>query len=64
MPLDDYAEFGQPIELQVPWLPATVWFVPDRRHVDILTREGISRGRIFTAAELQDLLRIPGLTSD
>lgn len=56
MPLDVFAREGQPLEVRVPWAPVTLWFCPDARHAEILVSNGVSRGRIWTAAELMDLL--------
>lgn len=50
------------LEVYVPWLPLTLWFVPRVEQVTVLVREGIARGRIWTAGELVDLASIPGLT--
>ncbi len=60
--LDDFAEQDYSIELAVPWLEETIWFVPDVEHIRELTQEGVNRGRIWTAGELADLWRIPNLT--
>jgi len=56
MPLDVFAREGQPVELRVPWWPATLFLVPDVRHAEALWREGISRERVWTAAEVSSLL--------
>jgi hypothetical protein len=63
LPLARFAEAGQMLEVRVPWLPVTLWFVPDEPAVAMLLGEGLSRGRIWTAGELLDLLRIPDLTT-
>jgi hypothetical protein len=60
MPLDQFAHRGQPIEISVPWWPETLWFVPDGRHAALLGAEGVSRGRLWTAGELMDLLAVRG----
>ena len=55
-------EFGRGhlgIELKVPYLPDTLWFVPNIEFAAQLVGEGIGRGRIWTARELQDLVSIP-----
>jgi hypothetical protein len=64
MPLDVFARDGQPIEIRVRWWPETLWFVPDVRHAETLHREEIARHRIWTAGELIELLRAPGLTTE
>jgi len=61
MALDEYGRAGAPLEVRVPWFPVTLWFVPDARHLDALVKEGVSRGRIWLAAELTDLLAGPEL---
>jgi hypothetical protein len=60
--LPDFAAAGQCLEVRVPWLPETLWLVPAKQAVEMLLGEGISRGRVWTARELADLLSIPGLT--
>jgi hypothetical protein len=60
--LEDFGRQDYVIELAVPWLDETIWFVPRAEHVDGLVREGIHRGRIWTARELQDLSFTPNLT--
>ncbi len=60
--LDEFAGQDYSIELAVPWLPETIWFVPRAEHIDDLIRTGVKRGQIWTTNELQDLLTAPGLT--
>jgi hypothetical protein len=62
MPLDQYARMGAPLEVRVPWLDVTLWFVPAGADADCLGREGVGRGRIWTAAELHQLMALSGLT--
>jgi hypothetical protein len=62
LPLDGFEREGRPLEIRVPWYPVTLWFVPRGREVEMLARDGIARGRIWTAQELVDLLNIAGLT--
>jgi len=50
------------LEVRVPWLPVTLWFVPGEIAVEALSAEGISRGRIWTAGELLDVLTFPPQT--
>lgn len=64
MPLDVFSEQGVPLEIRVSWYGQTLWFVPSDRDAEALEREGISRGRIWTANELLDLLTVPNLTAD
>ncbi len=60
--LDEFAGQGYSIELAVPWLEGTIWFVPRAEHIDDLVRDGVHRGRIWTVSELKDLLSATGLT--
>ena len=64
MPLDDFAGRGAPLAVRVPWYDELLWFVPAEAEAVLLEQEGIHRGRIWTAAELLGLLRIPGLTQE
>jgi hypothetical protein len=64
MPLDEYARAGAPLEVRVPWHGETLWLVPDERHAEILAREGVSRGRIWAAGELMDLMALPERTPE
>ena len=64
MPLDRYARDGAPLEVQVPWHGETLWLVPDDRQADALAREGVSRGRIWTAGELIALMALPDRTPE
>jgi hypothetical protein len=62
LPLDRFAEAGQMLEIGGPWHRVTLWLVPDDGAAQSLEAEGVSRGRIWTAGELLDLLSITGLT--
>lgn len=62
MPLDQYARTGAPLEIQVPWCPDTLRFVPADADADRLGVEDVGRGRIWTAVELGLLMAVPGLT--
>ncbi len=64
MPLDRFEREGCPLEVQVPWLLMTLWFVPTEADAEALAREGVNRGRIWTARELMDLMAIPGMTPE
>jgi hypothetical protein len=50
------------VEVRVPWLPVTLWFVPGESEAEGLLADSVSRGRIWTAGELLDLLAVPGIT--
>ena len=52
MPLDHFTRKGAPLEVRVPWLSETVWFVADERQAEALGRESVSRGRVRTAVEV------------
>jgi hypothetical protein len=64
MPLDLFAREGELLEVRVPYLAQTLWFVPGESDAEGLTQQGVSRGRIWTARELADLLSCAGLGSD
>jgi hypothetical protein len=64
MPLHVFEREGCPLEVRVGWLPVTLWFVPRGADVEALAQEGVSRGRVWTARDLADLLSIPGLTPE
>ena len=64
MSIEEFEKQDSAIEVRVPWLSETLWFVPRIEHIEILVREAVRRGRIWTAAELTDLLSIPGLGSN
>lgn len=59
MPLDRFADEGCLLEVRVPWLEVSLWFVPGEADIEALAREGISRGRVWTALELANFLTIP-----
>lgn len=59
LPLDGFAREGQCLEVQVPWLDVTLWFVPEERDAQALGREGVGRGRIWTAEELMAVMALP-----
>jgi len=58
MSLSQFARERRAIEVRVPWLDVTLWWVPTPDHIDPLVKRGVHRGRIWTASELSDLLRI------
>jgi hypothetical protein len=49
MSLDRFVREGQLVEVRVPWLEITLWFVPEERDAEMLGREGVKRGRVWTA---------------
>lgn len=64
MPLSQYAREGQLLEVHVPWLDVTLWLVPEERDVQALGREGVGRGRVWTARELIALMALPDRTPE
>jgi hypothetical protein len=62
MPLDRFAREGQCLEVRVAWHTETLWFVPDERDAVALGREGVSRGRVWTARELAELMALSDRT--
>jgi len=61
MPLDRFERERRSLEVRVPWLPETLWFVPGERQVESLTKQGVGRGRIWTVRELLLLYKLPSL---
>jgi len=64
LPLSEFASRGCSIEVEVPGLDQTLWFVPNEESAKTLEREGIQRGRTWTAHELIDLLTAPRITHE
>ena len=62
MPLDQFAREGQCLEIRVAWHSETLWFVPDERDAAALMRDGVGRGRVWTARELAELLALSDQT--
>jgi len=62
MPLDQFAREGQCLEIRVAWHTETLWFVPGERDAAALTRDGVGRGRVWTARELAELLALSDQT--
>lgn len=54
--LADFSARGDLHEVCVPGLDVTLWLVPTPSDAATLMAQGISRGRIWTAAELKDFL--------
>jgi hypothetical protein len=61
MTLEEFGCGNRMAQVRVPWLPETLWFVPGEKQMEILTRRGIGRGRIWTARELMFLWSLPSL---
>ncbi len=51
------------LKVRVPWWPEALWFVPAETDAEALAAEGVSRGVIWTAGELADLMAVPGITT-
>lgn len=64
MSLIDFKARGALLEVQVPWLEVTLWFVPTDNDVQRLMAEGVRRGRIWTSGELMQLLTIADRTPE
>ncbi len=62
MPLDQFAREGQCLEVRAAWHPETLWFVPDERDAAVLWREGVGRGRVWTARELAEVMALSDLS--
>ena len=62
MPLDRYAREGAALEIRVPYHGETLWLVPTDREAATLGREGVGRGRVWTARELSALMALPDRT--
>ena len=61
--LNEFAQQNYSIELAVPSLDETIWFVPRSEHIDdLVLRNGVHRGQIWTVAELKQLISATGLT--
>ena len=59
-----FARAGASLEVRVPWLDVTLWMVPADRDAVALMAEGVGRGRIWTAAELMQLMSIADRTPE
>lgn len=64
MPLSQFAQSKVAIEVAVPRLPSTIWFVPDEAYATKLVSKGVRRGRIWTAAELRVIAITPDISQD
>jgi hypothetical protein len=62
--LPRFAETTHCLALRVSWCGELLWFVPTETDAAALGAEGVSRGRVWTARELLDLLAVPGITRD
>jgi len=62
MTVSEFEAAGAALELRVGWTDESLWLVPRACHVEILIRQGIHCGRIWTVRELAEFLAAPGLT--
>ncbi|MBZ5639167.1 MAG: hypothetical protein LAO51_10510 [Acidobacteriia bacterium] len=59
MTLAEFEKTNLAIEVQVPWLDVSLYFVPRAQQVEHLVRIGVHRGRVYTARELTNLTNLP-----
>ena len=64
MSLDEFARSRYRVELRIPGCTQTMWWVPTSRDAEQLMQQGISRGRIWTAAELRRVWDLGGLDQE
>jgi sulfur transfer protein SufE len=64
MSLEQFARENSALEVRVPGCAETVWWVPNSRAAEQLMRQGISRGRIWTAQELLQVWEGPPLRQE
>jgi len=62
MSFEEFRARGALLEVQVPWLDTTLWFVPIDDDARLLMAEGVRRGRIWTSGELMQLLTMADRT--
>ena len=55
MTLEEFEQQNIALELRVPWLDETLWFVPRAELVAELCEHSVARGRVYTARELTNL---------
>ena len=55
MTLREFEVHGRPVEVRVPGVSETIWFVPGEPNIEKLAQRGIPRGRIWTTRELRAL---------
>ncbi len=58
MSLEEFEKEGCPIEVRVPCLEETLWWVPRIEHVADLVEHNVARGRVYTAKELTNLTKV------
>ena len=61
MSLADFERSRLRVEVGVPWLSFSLWWVSTAADVLVLERRGVARGRIWTAGELAEIFEIANL---
>jgi hypothetical protein len=64
MSVSEFERQSSALEMRVAWWDETLWLVPGASDVEILARQGVARGRIWTVRELENFLAAPDLTRD
>lgn len=54
--LVEFAKGSRAVEFTCPWAPVTLFLVPHPKYIASLLERGITRGRIWLADEVRDLL--------
>ena len=60
--LSQFEQQHHAIEVLVPGFDKTLWFAPTEAHAGRLAADGVSRGRIWTVAELRNVTRFDNHT--
>ena len=60
--IEEFRQAGLQLELTVPWLDETIFFVPTALAAARLGERGVGRGRIWTADELSNIAEIDSPT--
>ena len=58
MSLEEFGQSDCSIEVWVPWLAETLWWVPRVEQAEELVLRGVHRGRVYTAKDLTNLTTI------
>ncbi len=61
MPLGTFASQGLTLRVWSQILDEEVWFVSGEAEMHTLVRQGVHRGKVYTAQELLTLLNLPGM---
>jgi hypothetical protein len=57
-------ETGSTPEIWVPWCREPLSFVPDEQDAEVLARDGVSRGRVWTVGEIVAVMATSGSMRD